>query len=230
MQTNLTSEQYECLYRDYLDINQKHLLPKHLLELAGMKEGYRVLDLCAGPMARASRAAIEMGASYVASVDINPMILQIQGKTWTHAKVEPFCEDAYGYMEYAHIPKNEKFNIVICQQGINYWISPDSIGKLFGLMKREFSVFVFDTFNQEPPDKPNTKEYEIDGKKYVEMDWKIKDKIHHVQAVEDLPPHYTTMNWIDSDKLMKMCNDSHFNIKVIRCGNNDTYICTKELK
>jgi len=99
--------------------------------------------------------------------------------------------------------------------------------KLFGVMKNNGSKFVFDSPHNEPSDKPVTKEYEIDGKKYVEICWKIGDEIQKVQIVEDMPPHCTKMNWISSDKFMKTCKTAIFKTTFIRDGNRDIYVCVK---
>ena len=217
---NMTSEEYELLYKAYLNRD-----PKELLELAGMKEGDRVLDLCAGSNARATKAAVEMGASYVASVDLNPYVQQIKGKAWAHARVEPFCEDIYGYLEYTHIPKEDKFNVVICQQGVNYWFDTDILTKLRGVMKRDGSVFVFNTFNKKPPRSPKVKEYEIEGKKYVEVVWMAKEEINHVQIVDCSSPHFTQFKWFEPEYVKETCEKAHFEVEVVNKKNTDIYIC-----
>ena len=220
---DMTGEKYELLYKAHLNLS-----PRYLLELAGMKEGDRVLDLCAGSNARATKVALEMNASYVAAVDLNPYVQHICGQIWTRNRVEAFCEDVYGYLEYTHVPKDERFDIVICQQGINYWFHHDALTKLFGVMKKGGSKFVFNTFNKKPPEGPCVKEYEIDGKKYIEVAWTVEDTINHVQIVDCDTPHYTQFKWVSPEYIKKTCENCHFDVLVMNEKNTDIYVCTKK--
>ncbi len=219
---DMTAEQYEHLYKRYLARD-----PKELLKLAGMQEGYRVLDLCAGSNGRASKAAIEMGASRVIAVDLNPYVKLLSGKVWAHNKIEGFCEDVYGYLEYMRLPKEDKFDIVICQQGINYWLKREVLQKIFGAMKKG-SKFVFNTFNKKPSEKPVIKEYELDGFNYVEIEWLDGSFVKHVQVVNNANPHYTEFRWIDSDSIKKICEQSFFSVEMVTQGNTDIYVITRE--
>ena len=226
----MTGEDYEHLYKRYLKRD-----PKELLEMAGMQEGYRVLDLCAGSNGRASKAAVEMGASYVAAVDLNPFVKQLHSKRWSQRKVEPFCEDVFGYVQYNHIPKEERFDIVICQQGINYWLNSDNshkrrdrLHKIAGVSKRNFKL-VFNTFNKMPPEKPLIKEYELDGNNYVEVVWTHNDHVNHIQIVNDLEPHFTTFKWLPREVIEKICDEAHLNIEVKTEGSTDIYVCTRKI-
>jgi ubiquinone/menaquinone biosynthesis C-methylase UbiE len=220
---DMTGEEYDILYKRYLKRD-----PKELLELAGMKEGDRVLDLCSGANGRASKAAVEMGASYVAAVDLNPMVRQLKNVSWAHGKIEPFCEDVYGYCEYVHVPANERFDVVICQQGINYWFNENAIVKLRGVMgkSKHASKFVFNTFKKKPNEKPTVREYDMDGRSYVEVAWMIKDKVCHVQVADGYYPHFTEFKWLPLEKIKDIC-EAHFEVEYIQQGNTDIYVCTK---
>jgi len=220
---NMTGEEYEHLYKRHLKRD-----PKDLLKMAGMQEGYRVLDLCSGSNGRATIAAIEMGAAYVAAVDLNPLVKQMQGKRWTHGKVDCFCEDVFGYAQYNDVLKDERFDIVICQQGINYWFGPDELRKVALVCKKTFKL-VFNTFNKMPPEKPLIKEYELDGNNYVEVIWSHNDKVNHIQIVNDVEPHFTTFKWLTRDTIEKICDNAHLNVEVETQGNTDIYVCQRKI-
>jgi ubiquinone/menaquinone biosynthesis C-methylase UbiE len=218
----MTGEEYEHLYKRHLEKS-----PKELLELAGMKEGFRVLDLCAGSNGRASKAALEMGASRVVTIDLNSYVKLLAGQSWAHNKLESYCEDVYGYIEYMRSPKEEKFDIAICQQGVNYWLKREVLQKVFCVMKK-YSKFVFDVFNDKPLEKPSLKEYELDGFDYVEIDWLDSNIVKHIQVVNNANPHYTEYKWLDSDSIKKICAQSFFSVEMVTQDNIDIYVATRE--
>ena len=215
---NMTGEEYDLLYKRYLVRD-----PKQLLELAGMKEGDRVLDLCSGANGRVTKAAIEMGASLVVPVDLNPNVKKLHSIKNNY--VQPYCEDVGGFLKYACVLKEEKFNIAICQQAINYWFTKEAIHKLSSVMRRG-AKFVFNTFNKRPSTIPLVKEYEIDGNNYVEVAWMIGETVHHVQICNNKNPHCTEFEWIPEERFVAVIKEG-FEIEIERQGTTDIYVCTK---
>jgi len=216
---NMTDKEYNILYKRYLDRD-----PKELLEMASLKEGDRVLDLCAGANGRATKAAIKMGASYVVPVDLNPNVKKLHAVN--HALVYPYCEDIGGFLQYAHILKNEKFDVVICQQGVNYWFKKNLAGKLWSIM-RKGARFVFNTFNKKPSDIPQVKEYTMDGNHhYVEVAWMSGKNVQHVQIFNNAKPHFTEFRWIPEEEFVSVMEPT-FDVKIKREGSTDIYVCTK---
>ena len=216
---NMTGEEYDILYKRYLQRD-----PKELLEMAGMQEGYRVLDLCAGANGRATKAAIEMGASFVVPVDLNPCVKKLHKVK--HTYVDPYCEDVGGFIGLSHLSPIDKFDIVICQQGINYWFNKDNMQKLGNVVKKG-GVFIFNTFNKKPPAVPTVKEYEIDGLHYVEIVWMMNDMIKHVQVVEGHNSHATEFKWIEPEKFKSYLSPSFAKVDVKTINNTDIYVCRR---
>jgi len=235
MSYNMTGEEYELLYKRYLTRS-----PKELLEIAGMKQGMSVLDLCCGSNGRASKAALEMGASYVCAVDSNLFTRDLI--TDKSDKLDVFIGTVYcllnriddiDELKWLHGISDKfygvQFDVVICQQAINYWLGRDNSCELRQLKKnmKTGAKFVFNTFNNCPSEEVNIKEYEIDGLKYVEVFnyYKEKSLICHLQSADGLRPHYTEFSWIPPELFREKLN--MFDIEVKTDGNTDIYICTK---
>lgn len=215
----MTGEEYDILYKRHLSRS-----PKELLELAGMKEGDRVLDLCAGSNGRATKAAIEMGASFVVPVDLNPNVKKLH--KIKQGAVEPYCQDIQGFLQFSNLDKVDRFNIVICQQGINYWFDKDILRKIGGLIKKG-GCFVFNTFNKKPSTIPIVKRDEIDGLNYVEVVWAVDNMVKHVQIVEGYNPHTTEFKWIPATYFKKALLLSFRNVEVKTVNSTDIYVCRR---
>jgi len=215
----MTGEEYDILYKRHQARSSKELL-----ELAGMKEGDRVLDLCAGSNGRATKAAIKMGASLVVPVDLNPNVKKLHRVKQGY--VEPYCQDIQGFLQFSNLNKNDKFDIIICQQGINYWFDKDIIRKFGSLIKRG-GVFVFNTFNKKPSTVPIVRKDEIDGLNYVEVVWTVGNMVKHVQIVEGYNPHTTEFKWIPPDYFKEGLSLSFRDVEVKTVNGTDIYICRR---
>ena len=240
MSYNMTGEEYELLYKRYLTRS-----PKEMLEMAGMKQGMAVLDLCCGSNGRASKAALEMGASYVCAVDENPMAVKLRTQDIDvfSGTIDDFFNQLNVGKAYMKCMSSEskvypciKFDLVICQQAINYWIKDDSNIHYIKEIMNVGAKFVFNTFNKCPSEKVTVKQYDIDGRSYVEMVNYYKNAqnisedytgvIYHTQAVNGLPPHHTEFAWISPEeyRLIFSCG---WDVEVKTDNNTDIYICTK---
>lgn len=230
----MTGDQYDILYKRYLKRS-----PKEMLELAGMKKGYSVLDLCCGSNGRASKMAMEMGASYVCGVDMNPWSqkLRLEGIDIFYGTINDFfgrlnIDRSYGRNKPSNLFPDMKFDIVICQQAINYWLKADGTMNYLNSIMKNGAKFVFNTFNKKPSDKITVKEYEIDSLRYVEVfncytiPCGIQSRISHLQAVDGLPPHYSEFDWISPEQFRDILQI--FDIEVKTEKTTDIYICTKK--
>ena len=215
----MTGEEYDILYKRYLTRSSKELL-----ELAGMKEGDRVLDLCAGSNGRVTKAAIEMGASFVVPVDLNPNVKKLY--KIKHGCVDPYCQDIQGFLQFSNLDKADRFDIMVCQQGINYWFDKDIVRK-FGSFIKKGGVFVFNTFNKKPSTVPSVKEYKIDGLAYVEIVWLVGKMVKHIQIVEGYNSHTTEFKWISPAYFKEGLSLSFRDVEVKTVNSTDIYICRR---
>jgi len=227
--TNMSGEEYTLLYERFLDRS-----PRELLFMAGMEPHMVVMDLCCGPTFRLTNDALEMGADEVHAVDnggfsIAP--LYFGSKLWRRVKV--YNNHVYDLC----IPsqnnfKKETFDIIACQQGINYWFDARIIQAIHSLLKVG-GRFVFNTFNTKPSDIPTIKSYSAkNGDEMSEVAYSINDTVWHIQIRKGMKPHVTSFGWIPSEVFMGvLCKIFVQTGSVLRHteGNSDIYICRKEL-
>jgi SAM-dependent methyltransferase len=235
MSYNMTGDEYNMLYRGYLKRS-----PKDLLDLAGFKKGHSVLDLCSGSNGRASKMALEMGASYVCAVDENPNVsgLRLDGIDAFHGSIDSFFDHMGYYRPYGRDTSSKiypdlKFDTVICQQGINYWFKDNGLPHEIRKAMKVGGKFVFNTFNNKPPEKIVFKRYEIEGFQYGEMQLRKGNTIFHTQAFEGLLPHLshisgyhnTEFQWISKREYCDVLGRD-FDLDINRFDNTDIYVCT----
>jgi ubiquinone/menaquinone biosynthesis C-methylase UbiE len=156
-------------------------------------KGKHILDLCAGG-GHLTQYALDHGAEYVRMVDksfhmCNPTLHK-------HPRVTIATNSVEGVV---HTFDDEPFDMVLCRQGINYWLKQTDPEKLAKLVKRD-GMFVFNTFGNKPPEEPKTREYYHGGIKYKEVSFLFDNKVHHVQTATDMEPHFTVFDWISPDE------------------------------
>ena len=121
---------------------------------------------------------------------------------------------------------NNKYNKVFCEQAINYWLLKIDINKFSNIIEKD-GLFVFNTFSKKPTEKPMIKEYEIDGKSYIEISYLVGKKVLHIQIREGYEPHFTVFDWI-SKKEYKDILSPYFDLKVIDDGKSALYVCRRK--
>lgn len=234
MSYKMNEDYYNLLYKRYLRRS-----PKEMLRIADIKPGNSVLDLCCGSNGRASKSALEMGASYVCAVDSNMNAYKLKD-----FNIDVFCDDIESFFLKIKIQdfygkENSKsnhpdvlFDIVVCQQGVNYWINKNGIIKDIHSVMNYGGKFVFNTFNKCPSHNVSVKEYIIDGLRYVEVFNSFfgscgKKIISHLQCCDGYQPHYTEFYWISPEEYIDILSDAFDDIKVFTDKNTDIYLCTK---
>ena len=213
-------ETYKALYKRFYDGRK----PEELLDLAGDLKGKTVLDLCAGD-GKLSLEAAKRGANiYLIEKEKN----MLSGAIWKEGFPHPLS--IIPYIASAEIllkafPKSY-FDVAFCRQAINYWLDGFTAEMVANVLKKD-GVFVFNTFNKKPPEKPVVKEYELGGLKFVETTWSVGHFIHHVQIREGLPPHTTGFWWISPDDFQRILSP-YFDIQLIVDGNTSLYRCSRK--
>ena len=229
MAYEMTAKEYETLYARYLERK-----PEELLTIAGLKKGDAVLDLCAGS-GRASLAALKMGARIIVAVDENnngfsKELLQERAKgrvvTFGRHTIERFLFANEVSFKNKQDSYYEAFDVAVCQQAINYWLTDEDTKYLADHLKPG-GRFVFNTFHNKPSEKPTIKNYSYKGKDYVEGSYCFNNVVHHVQLCDGMRPHVTEFKWIAPKDFMKILKPHFELVKVHRDGGTDIYACTK---
>jgi hypothetical protein len=186
-----TAEEYERLYKRFLVRSPMELLCK-----VPLKPGDIVLDLCCGPMMRLAKAAAAGGAARVDAVDLSPHAFcdQVNIKGNGNCSIFDFILDS----------PRDVYDIVACQQGINYWFDTPESHMLSKVIVKG-GAFVFNTFNRLPPSEIHTRTYELNGLHYTEVTDVVtgndsRPEIHHVQFVDGLPPHWNKFKFIKPEE------------------------------
>jgi len=228
---NMDAPDYERLYARFL----KRPIDDLLLAV-GPIEGKRVLDLCAGGL-RASVRAKELGAAYVCAVDISSSMLwspsiENRWKAESLPDVRVVADiSKWGRTESfsPYLSNTLFFDLVVCQQGVNYWWGKYAVANIAASMKED-GCFVFNTFVQRPDEVPKRREYEIDGRSYTEVSWLVGDIVVHVQTCEG-ESHSSTFRWIPHGEFVDVLKMHFSDIETLyddRCR-SIIYVCRKGL-
>ena len=231
MYNNLSAVDYKALYAKYLEFGHQ---PGFFLDMANFKAGDRVLDLCSGVLLRIPHLALDRGAKYVFAVD--PIF-----SDWTINRVEtpyrsegelPYNETGVIYLAgydiqygFDHWANDLQFEVVTCQQAINYWFNEPTIAYLSKLMVSG-ARFVFNTFNKKPSTHPDYKTYDIGGKIFGEAFYTVDSMVHHWQMRECVSPHYTIFRWIDRPEFIATL-EKYFHVQLLVDYSTDVHICSK---
>lgn len=209
---------YEALYARYLERGVDEILGA-LPKITGTS----ILDLCGGN-GRLSRALLNRGAKRVKLVDAERNM--VSDHLLQELNFRFICGDVHGILGHLYAYTRELFDHVVCQQAINYWL--DGAGaQAVSRVLHPGGVFVFNTFNEKPPETPHVKQYAHEGHSFVETAWCIGDVVHHVQVRDGMQPHYTTFSWISPDQYRKML-EPYFVVEEKRNGRSSLYSCYKK--
>jgi len=214
MSYEIDSKTYDKLYAKYLRGDRT----KEMVELAGSLKGKRVLDLCCGG-GRLSREVLKRGIKSVCAVDESLTMIDPIDEP-----INKFCMT----VDEALSNLTSTFNAIFCQQGINYWFTPEHAEKIKRALAPK-GVFIFNTFHKKPSTVPRVKHYyyERTGLNYIEVSWLVKDMVKHVQIAEGMDPHFTEFRWISPEEFNKAFSKEGFKITLKSDGVTDIYICRK---
>ncbi len=205
----LAGYEYERLYHRFLKRS-----PDEILLANGPLKGKRVLDLCAGGL-RASLRARDLGASYVLAVDKSESMMHGMGPPpWAEDPIIETCAlDISG--GFSSSPVNnllynpEPFDLVICQQAVNYWWNHKTVADIAKCLKLN-GCFVFNTFWGKPKKEPKFRMGKVQtpdggresghGQWIAEVSWRDGEMVHHVQMREGMEPHFTSFRWISMEE------------------------------
>ncbi len=220
---DLSGEDYCKLYERYL----KRPVDELLLS-AGPVEGKKVLDLCAGAL-RLSKRAKELGAAGVAAFDKSPKMMDVP---WKHEAADIFIIGEVEFTNYDLFGALFPFDLVACQQAINYWFNERTFGYLVENIIVDGGAFVFNTFGKKPPAKPTVREYQISGVQFMEVYQLVGDMVYHVQMRRGMKPHATRFKYITRQEfgivIEKLIAEGKLHsFKIREDGNTDIYICRK---
>lgn len=202
---------YEELYKRYFKRSVKDLI-----DLGNVKKTDKVLDLCGGN-GRLTKELIKLSSdvSYLdGEKDMIPKEIYESHIKIYNMKIQDFIKI-----------NNYKFDKVFCQQAINYWLLNIDIKSFCNLFNKG-GLFIFNTFANKPNEKPVIKEYEIDGKSFIEISYLINNKVNHIQIKEGLEPHYTMFDYISEDKFNELLSP-YFKIEIIKDNNTLIYKCER---
>ena len=212
-------ETYRKLYAKYY--NGRDI--EELLQLVGHINGSQALDLCCGD-GRIALLMLQRGALNVTAVDeAVAMVPAGLGKKNEHLQVL-YKSVASALRELREDGKY--FDRVICRQAVNYWLTGITAESLATVM---FSggIFVFNTFNECPSERPRTKEYNYEGHQFTEVSWCIRGIVHHVQIRDGMAPHQTSFWWISPEEYRNLL-EPYFNVTEARIGRTSLYQCVRQ--
>ncbi|MCL2174386.1 hypothetical protein FWH58_03825 [Candidatus Saccharibacteria bacterium] len=207
-------EVYEKLYARYFKRSVTELT-----DSANVQKTDKVLDICGGG-GRLTRQLVKLSdfVSYLdQEADMIPSDLAIMGVKIYNLSIQDFLKT-----------NKERYNKVFCQQAINYWLNDIDVEQFAGIFE-ENGLFVFNTFNNKPTEKPMVKEYEYDEANFIETSLLIGDKVHHVQIREGYAPHYTVFDWIPGEDIEEKLSP-FFSINVAVSGATAIYKCERAMK
>lgn len=217
----------------YRDLYQRYFqrTPADLLAGIPLKKQY-VLDLCGGD-GRLTRYVIEQGG-YPFYVDQEPDMLSEDLKQCGLEHLNLSVAEATEELLYAggDYKFADHFDLVACQQGINYWFSDYMITRVRQLLKPG-GQFVFNTFNTKPSQVPTVREYKLESeytlesRAFVEVSYMVGDTIHHVQTREGIPPHVTQFLWISPDAFWTVLRKEFSRVSEERIGPTSIWRCVK---
>lgn len=193
-----------------------------LINLAGAVTNKTVLDLCGGS-GKLSFEAIKRGAKTAWLVEREKKM--ISSDIWLHPRIKVFVGTVESRLK-EFVRKKNKFDCIVSQQAVNYWLNKNTVELLVRVLAKK-GVFVFNTFNHKPSEKPTVKEYEIGENKFVEVSWLIKDLVYHVQIREGMPCHTTSFYWLSPEHLAGIL-EPYFSVTVKKESRTSLYRCLKK--
>jgi SAM-dependent methyltransferase len=189
--------------------------------MAGDITGKIILDLCCGN-GRLSRSVLKRNPRHLWAVDESNSMLNWDVpyedsifKKWT-MNVEEF---------FVSVPRI-KFNVIFCQQAVNYWFDSKKVSLIKKLLAPN-GLFIFNTFHNKPSEIPLVKTYRMGGRDYAETSWLVGDMVKHVQIAEGMDPHFTEFRWISPGEFRGSFKKHDFKVSVKKYGGTDIYVCKK---
>lgn len=210
-----TCETYEILYAKYLQRDPNELLSKAGFSLAGKS----VADICGGN-GRLSLAAQTRGAKFIAYVEQERDM--IPGALYAQQNIAVCNTTIENFVTYLN-----NFDAMFCQQGINYWINSVKL-ELLAKRLNDGGVLVFNTFYNKPSEFPTVRQYEFNGRKYVEVSYLLDGKVMHIQMCEGFAPHFTSFDWVPEEEFVAKLNP-WFDVEVEKEKNTAFFICKKKI-
>lgn len=206
-------------YTTYKKLYKRFFLKgtEYLSSLVKIKPTDKVLDMCGGD----GRLTKELTkhSKFVHYLDqekdMIPKNLKDLEITVHNTSVENFLEE-----------REMKFNIIFCQQAVNYWLLNIDVKKLADIIE-DNGFFIFNTFSRKPSAKPSIKEYSIDNIYYLELSYLAQNKVNHIQIMEGLEPHFTQFDWIPKNTYKKLLSP-YFDVELKDDGKTSIYICKKK--
>ena len=202
-------EEYNFRYKNYLKRDPSELFKNITFDKKVL------LDLCGGN-GRLSIYAKNQGADVTyldQELDMTPFEL-LKGVSILHMSVEEFFASS-----------SIKFDIIACQQGINYWFDPKIIESIYYGLNYD-GVFIFNTFNKKPSEIKKTKIYSIDGKEYKETNILIDNIVYHTQECEGII-HTTEFKWISPETFNSILIE-YFDLSIFIDGPTSIYHCRRK--
>lgn len=216
------AKDYEIMYARYFNKRSIHELIKHVPNI----KGGMFADLCCGGGHLATELAL-MGADDVFAVDSSKkMIKWALNKDFMWGRSSVAIHAVHVTVSKFLSRNSINLDAAFCRQAINYWFNESTAKKLAKLLK-DGGHFVFNTFNEEPPEGISYNPYAYDGRAYLEVNQRIGNMIHHTQHCEGFPPHQTKFRWISREEYHGIL-ESHFRtVKEIVDGKTSIYVCEK---
>ena len=210
-------ETYRALYARYHERGVADLL--RFLEPIN---GVHAMDLCGGD-GRLTSMMLASGAQSILLVDAERKM--IPPTLWQHKKVRVVIKEIHFALSDV-IKRGELFDRIACQQAVNYWLDEETARSVAIALKPN-GTFVFNTFHQQPPEKPRVLEYDLGGHAFVETSWLVGDKVHHLQVRDGMNPHHTVFLWLPAERLRKLL-EPHFVVHEDRHKKTSVYRCEKK--
>ena len=230
-----TTDKYEDLYTRWIT----H--PLKLLQLANVKAGDRIVDLCGGTGV-VSTTALDWGIAEAVLVDLNPRVrvvssnklVQITGEAErldeliarhrrNQAEVLNKIRAVYGLASKDVVPIEwaRKFDSVICRQAIGY-LDVGRVGRAVANVLKSDGRFVFNNFSRP---RWGVKTYLYGNKRFFEASAYLGKTVLHLQAGFGVGVDVTKFKWY-TDAELKSVLAPYFDVVSTTEGRSTYYVCT----
>lgn len=202
-----SSDLYRILYARYFARSPEELLKRAERFMSGGIKDKSVMDLCGGG-GRVSKAALKMGARDCLLVDESAHMTSAAADRRIRVINVDVHKFFTGPPEITADVSDVACHLAVCQQSVNYWFWDLDVAALWDYLLPD-GVFVFNTFQFEPPITPRTKKYKYKNRRYIEISWLCPKIVYgitnfpvvqHVQICEGYPPHTTSFAWISPEQ------------------------------
>ena len=182
-----------------------------LLDLAGYREGQRLLDLCGGTGALAKEALARQPGNPVSLLDLNPRcsdsrVFQKQGR----------AEDA------AFLYPPRSFDVIICRQSLGYLdldLLPNAVWPLLSFGGQ----FVFNSFRE--PKRFGSKNYQHNNSVFTEVHFYLFGRVLHIQQRDAEPMSWALARYYSPEQIETAF--SRFTVNRMDFRSSHRWICTR---